>query len=118
MESSFYLDVTAIITALLAILKSLNSDRKTKNVETETKVIRLERVESKKTYDEKFAEQSVQIRNIERRLDSGDARFGALERKIDDNFRDLKNDFLRFGSKVNYTMGLIKGQEIGKKKKE
>lgn len=48
MESSFYLDVTAIITALLAILKSLNSDSKTKNVETETKVIRLERVESKK----------------------------------------------------------------------
>lgn len=55
--------------------------------------------------------------NVERRLDKGDMRFSNVEKKIDENFRDLKNDFSKFGGNVKYIMGLLKGIEQESRKR-
>ena len=31
------------------------------------------------------------------------------EKKIDENFRDMKNDFVKIGGNVKFIMGLLKG---------
>lgn len=105
------LDIGAIGAAIVAIIKSFHSDSKTAAVKRQADNISDDRVTSKKSYDERFAETDVKIANIEKRLDRGDARFGCIEKKIDENFRDLKKDFSTFGGKVNYIMGLLKGIE-------
>lgn len=110
------LDIGAIIAGVAMIAKAFHSDKKTKIAKTEAETARAEaksisedRVISKRNYDERFAAQDERMKNVERRLDQGDIRLGALEKKIDDNFRDLKNDLLRYSGRVNYTMGLLEG---------
>ena len=87
------IDIGLVFTNLATFIKMLHSDSKTKDVSEQTKAIQTDRVASKKSYDEKFAEYDVRMNNVERRLDKGDMRFSNVEKKIDENFRDMKNDF-------------------------
>lgn len=114
------LDIGAMVTSLAAILKAFRSDSKAKKVDEKAEDIRADRVASKRNYDERFAEIDVRMNQVERRLDKGDAQFCNVEKKIDENFKDLKNDFLKFGGNVKYIMGLLKGieQESRKRKGE
>jgi hypothetical protein len=104
-------DVGLFFTNLATIIKVFHSDSKTKNVGEQTKAIQDDRVASKKSYDEKFAEYDVRFQNMQNRLDKGDLRFGNVEKKIDENFRDMKNEQAKIGGNVKFIMGLLKGIE-------
>lgn len=111
------IDVGLVFANLATFIKMLHSDSKTKDVSEQTKAIQTDRVASKKSYDEKFAEYDVRMNNVERRLDKGDMRFSNVEKKIDENFRDMKNDFSKFSGNVKYIMGLLKGIEQESRKR-
>lgn len=111
------IDIGLVFTNLATFIKMLHSDFKTKDVSEQTKAIQTDRVASKKSYDEKFAEYDVRMNNVERRLDKGDMRFSNVEKKIDENFRDMKNDFSKFSGNVKYIMGLLKGIEQESRKR-
>ena len=61
-----------------AFVKSFLSDRKTKAIEDD-------RVESKRGINERFAVFEEKQRNMERRLDEGDAAFKTFDSKLDRN---------------------------------
>ncbi|MBO7324902.1 MAG: hypothetical protein J6U57_05725 [Bacteroidales bacterium] len=105
------IDFGLLLGNLATLAKIFHSDTKTKSIQDD-------RVLSKKSYDERFAEYDVRMGNVERRLDKGDMRFSNVEKKIDENFRDMKNDFSKIGGNVKFIMGLLKGidQENRKKK--
>lgn len=103
------IDIGLLFTNLATIAKIFHSDSKTKSIQED-------RVASKKSYDERFAEHDVEIKNIVRRLDKGDMRFSNVEKKIDENLRDMKNDFAKIGGNVKFIMGLLKGLNQESKK--
>jgi hypothetical protein len=73
------IDISALVAALGAVLKSFHSDRKADD--------------SKKGMDERIAVIENQIKHHDRRLDDGDSNFKVLDQKMDRN-NELLNQLI------------------------